>query len=65
MRTTAEIKAKLGKESIDYIKVGVFDMEGILRGKHIKKEKFFSAMEEELEFCDVVLGLEVQIRSSV
>ena len=23
MRTTAEIKAKLGKESIDYIKVGV------------------------------------------
>lgn len=44
MRTTAEIKAKLGKESIDYIKVGVFDMDGILRGKHIKKEKFFSAV---------------------
>ena len=44
MRTTAEIKAKLEKDSIDNIKVGVFDMDGILRGKHIKKEKFFSAV---------------------
>ena len=41
---------------IDYVKVGVFDVDGILRGKYLKREKFVSALKGGFAFCDVVLG---------
>src|SRR3954469_24499247 len=39
-----------------YVKVGVADIDGILRGKYIAREKFFSALEKGLGFCDVIVG---------
>ena len=39
-----------------HVKVGVFDMDGILRGKYMSKSKFFSSLEGGFGFCDVVLG---------
>jgi glutamine synthetase len=52
------------KEARDYIeesdchsvKVGVFDMDGVLRGKYVSKSKFLSVLEKGFGFCDVVLG---------
>jgi glutamine synthetase len=43
-------------EGIEHIKVGVFDMDGILRGKYLARDKFFSVLDKGLGFCDVVLG---------
>ena len=43
-------------EGIEHIKVGVFDIDGILRGKYLARDKFFSVLEKGLGFCDVVLG---------
>ena len=40
----------------DDVRVGVFDLDGILRGKFLSREKFFSALEHGFGFCDVVLG---------
>lgn len=37
-------------------KVGVFDMDGIFRGKYLAPEKLASALEKGFGFCDVVLG---------
>ena len=38
------------------VKVGVFDMDGVLRGKYVSKAKFLSALKNGFGFCDVVLG---------
>jgi len=38
------------------VKVAVSDIDGVLRGKYIHKEKFYSAVESGFGFCDVVFG---------
>ena len=38
------------------VKLGVFDIDGILRGKYVSKSKFLSVLEKGFGFCDVVLG---------
>ena len=38
------------------VKVAVSDIDGVLRGKYIHKDKFFSAVEGGFGFCDVVFG---------
>ncbi len=38
------------------VKLAVTDIDGILRGKVIRTEKFFSILEKGFGFCDVVLG---------
>lgn len=47
------------ERKIEHVKVGVFDIDGVLRGKYMSKEKFFSALENGFGFCDVVLGWDV------
>ncbi|MFL5165811.1 MAG: glutamine synthetase family protein [Microvirga sp.] len=39
-----------------HVKVGVTDVDGILRGKYVSRDKFFSALEKGLGFCDVIVG---------
>jgi glutamine synthetase len=46
----------LDEESIRFHKIGVFDIDGILRGKYVDREKFESALRKGLGMCDVVLG---------
>lgn len=48
------------QRNLEHIKVGVFDIDGVLRGKYMSKGKFFSALENGFGFCDVVLGWDVQ-----
>ena len=38
------------------VKVAVSDIDGVLRGKYIHKEKFYSAADGGFGFCDVVFG---------
>ncbi|HEX5483051.1 MAG TPA: glutamine synthetase, partial [Terriglobia bacterium] len=54
--TLSQIKQAFQKHRIDKVKVGGFDVDGILRGKYISREKFFSAAESGLGFCDVIFG---------
>ncbi len=46
----------LRKSTIGKVKVAVSDIDGILRGKYIHRDKFFSAVEGGFGFCDVVFG---------
>ncbi len=39
-----------------HIKVGVCDLDGILRGKYLSREKFESAAQSGMGFCDVLFG---------
>ncbi len=38
------------------VKVAVADIDGVLRGKYLHKEKFFSVVDGGFGFCDVVFG---------
>ena len=51
-----EVIASLKGLPTEKVKVGVSDIDGIMRGKYIHKEKFYSAMDSGFGFCDVVFG---------
>lgn len=55
-RSIPAIKRGMEQHGVEYVKIGVFDIDGILRGKYIKAEKFLSALEGGFGFCDVVFG---------
>jgi len=38
------------EQGIEHVKVGVFDMDGILRGKYLARDKFLSVLEKGLGF---------------
>ena len=50
------VQTLLSEHSITKIKVGGFDIDGVLRGKYISRDKFDSAAETGLGFCDVIFG---------
>lgn len=56
VRTAADARAIVEQRGLSHVKVGVFDADGILRGKYMGREKFLSALEKGFGFCDVVLG---------
>ncbi|HEY2177070.1 MAG TPA: glutamine synthetase family protein [Caulobacteraceae bacterium] len=41
-------------------KVGAFDIDGVLRGKYMHRDKLISALQSGFGFCDVVLGWDSQ-----
>ena len=51
-----KVTSLLAEHKITKIKVGGFDVDGVLRGKYISREKFDSAVEKGLGFCDVIFG---------
>ena len=54
--STAEIIDAVRQSPHQKVKVAITDIDGILRGKYIHKEKFLSAVEGGFGFCDVVFG---------
>lgn len=54
--TPKEVQQRLEAHSIRHIKVGGFDVDGILRGKYLSTEKFVSALFSGIGFCDVIFG---------
>lgn len=47
---------QIRKSDVQKVKVAVTDIDGILRGKYIHKDKFLSAVESGFGFCNVVFG---------
>ncbi|HEX5650651.1 MAG TPA: glutamine synthetase [Steroidobacteraceae bacterium] len=60
VRSNADARAIVDERGAQHVKVGVFDVDGIMRGKYISREKFLSALEGGFGFCDVVLGWDCQ-----
>ena len=56
VKTAADARAIVEMRGLTHVKVGVFDADGVLRGKYMGRDKFFSALEKGFGFCDVVLG---------
>lgn len=56
VKSVNDAKKIVNERNLNHIKVGVFDIDGILRGKYMSRDKFFSALDNGFGFCDVVLG---------
>jgi glutamine synthetase len=54
--SSKDILAAVSQSPGNRVKIAVVDIDGILRGKYIHKEKFASAVEGGFGFCDVVYG---------
>lgn len=55
-KTTSEILAEIEQDHNNRVKVAVSDIDGILRGKYMHKQKFLSAAQDSFGFCNVVMG---------
>lgn len=54
---TADDAARLVKDSgLTHIKIGMSDIDGIMRGKYLRHDKFLGALTSGMAFCDVVMG---------
>jgi glutamine synthetase len=51
-----QLKEAFAEHGIRRVKVGGFDVDGILRGKYLALEKFWGALAEPIGFCDVIFG---------
>ena len=56
VRNQADARAIVEQLQLSHVKVGAFDIDGILRGKYMSRAKFESSLESGFGFCDVVLG---------
>ncbi|MDB6127167.1 MAG: glnA 1, partial [Verrucomicrobia bacterium] len=58
----AKLAAQLRREPAARVKIAVADIDGVLRGKYLNKEKFLSAVAPDssgIAFCDVVFGWDI------
>lgn len=60
VKSAADAKAIVEQRGLSHVKVGVFDVDGIMRGKYMSRAKFIAALESGFGFCDVVLGWDCQ-----
>jgi glutamine synthetase len=56
VKTAAQARRIIEDHDLSHVRVGVFDIDGIMRGKYMARDKFLSALETGFGFCDVVLG---------
>jgi glutamine synthetase len=58
--TVEDATTIVDERGLTHIKVGLFDNDGVMRGKYMSRDKFFSSLDNGFAFCDVVLGWDVK-----
>lgn len=56
VKSVQDAKNIVEARGLSHVKVGVFDIDGVMRGKYMSKEKFFSSLDHGFGFCDVIFG---------
>lgn len=54
-----ELRKTFEERGIQKVKIGGFDVDGLLRGKYVSLEKFWSAAQSGFGFCDVIFGWDI------
>ncbi len=60
VKTIADARKIIEERELKFVKVGLFDIDGVMRGKYMSRDKFLSVLEKGFGFCDVVLGWDSQ-----
>lgn len=56
VKTVEDARRIVEERQLSHVKVGIFDIDGVMLGKYMSRSKFFSALEHGFSFCDVILG---------
>ena len=56
LKNANDVKTYLDAVHGQYVKVGITDIDGVLRGKYMHRDKFLKATESGFGFCDVIFG---------
>ena len=56
VKTAADARSLVEARDLSHVKLGVVDLDGVIRGKYMARDKFFSALEPGFKFCDVIFG---------
>lgn len=54
-----ELRQTFEKRGIRKVKIGGFDIDGVLRGKYVSLDKFWSVVDSGMGFCDVIFGWDI------
>jgi glutamine synthetase len=55
-KTAEEAHRYVSDSGVRQVKLGVADVDGILRGKYVSRDKFLGILEKGFGFCDVIVG---------
>lgn len=58
MNIPDDVRERLSREQIHRVKIGVTDIDGVLRGKYISLDKFLASADG-FGFCDVIFGWDI------
>lgn len=53
------IKSLIEQNQMQYVQIGLTDLNGVMRGKCMSAQKFISALDSGFGFCDVVVGTDI------
>src|SRR3984957_11243883 len=56
VKTAADARSLVEARGLSHVKLGVTDIDGVIRGKYMARDKFFSALKSGFKFCDVIFG---------
>ena len=56
VKTAADARSLVEARGLSHVKLGVVDLDGVIRGKYMARDKFFDALEQGFKFCDVIFG---------
>ncbi|GHD73780.1 glutamine synthetase family protein [Vogesella fluminis] len=59
VRTADDLRTLIQQRDLKQIKVGLYDIDGVMAGKYMSRDKFLSALDGGFGFCDVVFGWDV------
>ena len=57
--TLDEIRKTFRERGIKKVKIGGFDVDGLLRGKYVSVDKFLGISDKGVGFCDVIFGWDI------
>ena len=63
LQDQASVLEEIRESGVGKVKVAAADIDGVLRGKYMHRDKFFSAVEGGFGFCDVVFGWDMADRT--
>ncbi|SCK21889.1 glutamine synthetase family protein [Vogesella sp. LIG4] len=59
VKTADDLRTLIQERNLKQIKVGLYDIDGVMAGKYMSRDKFLSALDGGFGFCDVVFGWDV------